>query len=112
MEISIPKMYFRNIFLIDVLLSIRKEGRLVSIRNCYFEMNIEKLENINSSNEVSYENLYGLEFDCVHQFLDADGIYHIKTAFNHNDIDEDALWEVFDSSDGSSPLELLLNVNY
>lgn len=75
-------------------------------------MDIEHLEKIDSNNDISGENLYKLEFDCIRQFNDADGICHIKTVFDHNDMNEDVLWEIFDSSDGSSPLELLLNVNY
>lgn len=51
------------------------------------------------------------ELDFVEQYEDADGILHIKTSFNHNDLGESELWEVFVPKDGSNPLELLLQEN-
>lgn len=83
----------------------------MSLRNCYLQMDFEKTQDIDTNNEISGDIFFELEFDYIKQFRDVDGICHIKTIFDHNELDENDLWEVFDTSNGSSPLELLIDVD-
>lgn len=70
---------------------------------------IDAVKNIETNNDVSDIFRYNMELDFIEQYQDADGIQHIKTLFNHDDIAEGDLWEVFVPKDGSRLLELLLN---
>lgn len=51
---------------------------------------------------------FDLELDFIEQYRDSDGIFHVKTCFDHSELDPADLWEVFDTKDGSTPLEILL----
>lgn len=82
----------------------------MSFTKNYFQMNIEQIKELNSINEVPDVNSFETEFGSIEQYKDIDGILHIKTVFNHDDIDENDLWEVYNASDGTCPLELLLNL--
>ena len=68
----------------------------------------ETLENLEV--EKILPDMEGLipELDFIERYLDADGILHVRTCFDHSDLDPADLWEVFDAADGSVPLELLL----
>lgn len=81
----------------------------MNFRNTYLPNGIELSKNIEANNEVSDIENFAFELDFIEKYQDLDDIIHIKTIFNHNDIDENELWEIFSSKDVSSPLELLLN---
>ncbi len=77
----------------------------------YFPKDTDGVKNIEVSNDVLEIDMFNFELDFVEQYEDTDGILHIKTFFNHDDVDEGDIWEVFVSKDGSNPLELLLQNN-
>ena len=78
----------------------------MEFRNTYFQKNVESLQNKDISSEEPAVERFDLEFDFVEQYRDIDGVLHIKTSFNHDDLDECDLWEVFDSAEGSFSLEI------
>lgn len=80
----------------------------MKFRDTYLPNDIDNVKNIEANKDVLELGRFGLEFDFVERYEDADDILHIKTSFSHDDLDESELWEVFISKDGSNPLELLL----
>ena len=81
----------------------------MEFRDTYLQKSVEAIHNTEANNDVSDISRYNLELDFVEQYKDADGVLHIKTFFNHDNMDESDIWEVFDTKDGSNSLELLLN---
>ena len=79
--------------------------------NTYLQKNMDALQKIEVNNDVSDIGKFNLELDFVEQYMDADGIWHIKTLFSHEDMEANDLWEVFDIKNGSNSLELLLQNN-
>lgn len=69
---------------------------------------IDSVETTEKNDTISDTELYNFELDFIEKYEDDKGILHIKTIFNHEDIPECDLWEVFLPEDGSHPLELLL----
>ena len=83
----------------------------MAFRDIYLPDGLESSENLKVNKDASDVGEFNLELDFVEQYRDADGILHVKTCFDHSDMDPDLLWEVFETKDGSNPLELLLE-NY
>lgn len=83
----------------------------MKFRDTYLPNDIDNIKATEASKDVLELGRFNLEFDFIEQYKDADGIPHIKTTFNHNDLDESELWEVFVSKDDSNALELLLQEN-
>lgn len=79
---------------------------------------IEKLDSgfgnsgfeLKTNKEVYIKEHFYMKLDSVEQYEDANGILHVKTKISHEELDEENVWEVFDASDGASPLELLLDI--
>ncbi len=80
-------------------------------RNTYLQKNIDALQKPEANNEIPDIGKFNLELDFVEQYMDADDVRHIKTFFNHEDMEESDLWEVFYIKNGSNSLELLLQNN-
>ncbi|MCI6996187.1 MAG: hypothetical protein MR936_05165 [Eubacterium sp.] len=80
----------------------------MDFRNTYLQTDIENMKNAEANRDVSDSRSFNIEFDFIERYADDDGVWHIKTVFNHDDIGEYDLWEVFDTKDGSNSLELLL----
>ena len=76
-------------------------------RDIYLPTDVDNVENKETNNDVLDLGSFS-ELDFAEQYLDTDGILHIKTFFPHSDLDESELWEVFVPEKGSCPLELLL----
>ena len=76
----------------------------------YLENNISRIREVNSLCDVTEVKFFDIEADFIKQYKDSDGIVHLKTCFEHNELPESELWEMYDSTDGSSPLEMLLNI--
>ena len=83
----------------------------MKFRNTYLPNDFESLENLKVNKDTSDVGEFNLELDFVEQYWDDDGIMHLKTCFDHSNMDPNDLWEVFETKDGSNPLELLLQ-NY
>jgi len=83
----------------------------MDFRNSYLQRELEAIHETEANKDVSDIGRFNLELDFVEPYNDADGVLHFKTFFNHDDIDESDLWEVFNANDGSRPLELLLPDN-
>lgn len=83
----------------------------MKLRDTYLPNDFESSENLKVNKDTSDVGEFNLELDFVEQYRDIDGILHIKTCFDHSNMDPDDLWEVFETKDGSNPLELLLH-NY
>lgn len=84
----------------------------MKFRDTYLLMDTEKFHNTEANTDCLEINRNHFEVDFVERYLDAEGIVHFKTMFNHNDLAESDLWEVFTSKDGANPLELLLGPNH
>lgn len=65
---------------------------------------------LKTNQEVFIKEHFHVELDSVEQYEDVNGILHVKTKISHEELDEADVWEVFDVSDGASPLELLLDI--
>lgn len=83
----------------------------MKFRDIYLPNDIDNVKKTEASNDVLELGRFDLELDFVERYEDADGILHIKTSFNHNELDESELWEVYVPKDGSNALELLLEDN-
>lgn len=83
----------------------------MEFRDTYLPDDMDKVNITEASKDVLEHGRFHFELDFVEQYEDTDGILHIKTSFNHNDLDKSELWEVFVPKDGSHPLELLLQEN-
>ena len=90
---------------------MQKEAEQMKFRDIYLPNDIDNVKTTEASKDVLEFGRFNFELDFVEQYEDADGILHIKTSFNHNDLGESELWEVFVPKDGSNPLELLLQEN-
>jgi len=80
----------------------------MKFRETYLPKDTDGIKNKESGNDALESDMFNFELDFVEQYEDTDGILHIKTFFNHDDVDESNIWEVFVPKDGSNPLELLL----
>ena len=80
----------------------------MKFRETYLPKDTDGIKNTESGNDALESDMFNFELDFVEQYEDTDGILHIKTFFNHDDVDESNIWEVFVPKDGSNPLELLL----
>lgn len=83
----------------------------MKFRDTYLPNDIDNVKKTEASNDVLELDRFDLKFDFVERYEDADGILHIKTAFNHDELDESELWEVYAPKDGTNALELLLQEN-
>lgn len=81
----------------------------MKFRDTYLPNDMEHVKTTEASNDVLELDRFNLEFDFIEQYKDMDGILHVKTLFNHSDLDESELWEVFAPKDGGQALELLLH---
>lgn len=81
----------------------------MEFRDAFLPKDPESLENLHIKGNSFETEGFNLELDFIEQYRDADGILHVKTCFDHSDLDPGDLWEVFDAKDGATPLELLLN---
>lgn len=80
----------------------------MEFRETYLPKDTDGVKNTKAGNGALETDMFNFELDFVEQYEDADGILHIKTFFNHDDVKEDDIWEVFVPKGGSNPLELLL----
>lgn len=80
----------------------------MKFRETYLPKDTDGVKNTESGNDALESDMFNFELDFVEQYEDTDGILHIKTFFNHDDVEESNIWEVFVPKDGSNPLELLL----
>lgn len=83
----------------------------MKFRDIYLPNDIDNIKKTEAGNDVLELGRFDLELDFVERYEDADGILHIKTSFNHDELDESELWEVYVPKDGSNALELLLEDN-
>lgn len=83
----------------------------MKFRDINLPNDIDNVKTTEANKDVSELGIFNLEFDFIEQYQDMDGILHIKTSFNHNDLDESELWQVIVSKESSNPLELLLQEN-
>ena len=83
----------------------------MKFRDIHLLNDIDNVKTAEISKDVLEHGGFDFELDFVEQYEDLDGILHIKTSFNHDDLDQSELWEIFVSKDGSKPLELLLQEN-
>lgn len=81
----------------------------MDFRDVYLPQDMDAVKKTEANNDVPGIDRYNIELDFVEQFEDANGILHIRTFFDHDDIAESDLWEVFAPKNGSHSLELLLN---
>jgi hypothetical protein len=80
----------------------------MEFRNAFLPKEPEVFEKLQLNQDPLETEGLNLELDFIEQYRDSDGIFHVKTCFDHSDLDPADLWEVFDTKDGSTPLEILL----
>ena len=83
----------------------------MKFRDIHLLNDIDNVKTAEISKDVLEHGGFDFELVFVVQYEDLDGILHIKTSFNHDDLDKSELWEIFVSKDGSKSLELLLQEN-
>ena len=80
------------------------------LENKYLESNISRIKEVDSICDTGEAHFFDVEADFVEQYKDSEGIIHLKTFFEHDKLPESELWEVYGTADGSSPLEMLLDI--
>ena len=65
---------------------------------------------LKTNKEVYIKEHFYVKLDSVEQYEDVNGILHVRTKIPYEELDEENAWEVFEDSDGASPLELLLDI--
>ena len=76
--------------------------------NIFFPNEFELPENLNPHQEFFEADEPEMELDFIESYRDLEGILHVRTCFDHSDMEHELLWEIFEAKDSLCPLELLL----